>query len=108
MEYINNMVKKTNKEKILNEVDRCWGERDGQYPDDAVQITLSDVLREDRDTFCKNILWVGRKKEMHPYFYVEMDNNEIILLNYPYQEINIKAFRDGELYYQNQSLRILN
>ena len=98
--------KKDIEQQILDEVDRCWEEyHKGQ---DAGQIMLEDLLKQDPTVFEKNILWVGKNNEFYPYYYVNLNGQEKVLVNYPYQEIDIKAFRNGDLFYQNKSLQILN
>ena len=45
----------------------------------------------------------------HNTFYVSKTaNSEKVLVNFPYQEINIKAYRNGELFYINQALNTIN
>ncbi len=96
------MPKKIKEQKIKDEIDKCWEELD------RGQISLGDLLKDDPCVFEKNITWVRNNDEMHPFYYVYIDNAEKILVNFPYQEIDIKAFRNGELLYQNKSLRVLN
>lgn len=83
------------------EIDQCWEDRDEE-------ITLSAVLEFDKDTFAKNITWVKVGGDMLPYIYTMLGGSEKILVNYPYCEIDLKAYREGDLFYQNKSLRILN
>jgi hypothetical protein len=105
MEYIDNMPKDIDK-NILDEVDKCWAEYE-QGADEG-QIQLEDLLRKDPNVFESNIKWVGNKKDMYPFHYANINDTEKILVNFPYQEINIKAFRNGDLFYANQSLRTIN
>jgi hypothetical protein len=105
MEYIDNMPKKLDK-KILDEIDKCWDEY--QQEIDTGQIQLEDLLKRDPKVFESNIKWIGNEKGMYPYHYANINDSEKILVNFPYQEINIKAYRNGELFYINQALNTIN
>jgi len=98
------MPKKSDKQ-IKDEMDKCWEEYSNI---DRGRTQLSDLLINDPYVFLKNITWVGNKKEMHPFFYINVNDTEKILVNFPYQEINLKAYRDGDIFFLNQSLRIIN
>ena len=105
-------AKKSNLEKynkqILEEVNYCWNKKENVTDMETEQITLKDVLKNDKDIFLKNIVWVDNGKDIYPYYYINIDNTEKVLINFPYTEISIKAYRNGDYFYQNQSLKIIN
>ncbi len=92
------------KKQIEDEINACWEEREFE----SGQITLGKLLKNDKYVFFKNITWVGKDDEWHPFFYANINDKERILVNYPYNEIDLKAFRNGDLEFSNKSLFIRN
>lgn len=114
MEYINNNMTEKSKldeysKQILDEINYCWDEKDKvDNKSEVKQISLENLIDIDKDMFLKNIKWVVYENEFYPYYYAVINNKVKILVNLPYEEINIKAYRNGDFNYKNQSLRVIN
>jgi len=101
------MVAKTklnkNDKKLLDEINHCWQQKENI---DNNKIDLEELIKQNPDWYFKNIEWIGTKKELYPFHYLNSDTGKITLSEVPYMQIDIKAYREGNYYFFNNKLFI--
>lgn len=99
-------LEKYNKQ-ILDEINKCWEEK---HPESDLPkpIFIKDLLKDDKNIFIKNIKWVEVKNGIYPYYFCNINGNEKILIDIPYNQLDIKAYRNGDMFIYNNLLNIRN